>query len=189
MATKKTRIAFQVAICISLLLVFWNIFWLSRLDQTPVPLKTSTTHLPIPSEDNSVKRSNSQNRKHEVQQAKLPSQEIQIAAVVCGNRVNETVVMIKSALITSSSVIRFIIFADEFATNSFKKIINQWPENILKLMHLELHPITFPSDKPEEWKKLFKPCASQRLFLPVSYNIFQNVFEVICKCTNPFRLC
>lgn len=175
MATKKTRIAFQVAVCISLLLVFWNIFWLSRLDQTQPLLKTSSTQSPNLSGDNSLKTSDSKHDGQEVQQSKLPSQEVQIAAVVCGNRVNETVVMIKSALITSSSVVKFIIFADEFATNSLKKIINQWPENILKLMHLELHPITFPSDKLEEWKKLFKPCASQRLFLPVNLHIFQIV--------------
>ncbi|XP_043405109.1 glucoside xylosyltransferase 1 isoform X8 [Chelonia mydas] len=30
-----------------------------------------------------------------------------------------------------------------------------------------VYPITFPTESAAEWKKLFKPCASQRLFLPL----------------------
>ncbi|KAL8221358.1 UNVERIFIED_CONTAM: hypothetical protein K2H54_066480 [Gekko kuhli] len=30
-----------------------------------------------------------------------------------------------------------------------------------------LYPISFPTENAAEWKKLFKPCASQRLFLPL----------------------
>lgn len=28
-------------------------------------------------------------------------------------------------------------------------------------------PLTFPLENADEWKRLFKLCASQRLFLPV----------------------
>jgi len=33
----------------------------------------------------------------------------------------------------------------------------------------ELHNLSFPLDREEEWRSLFKPCATQRLFLPVSF--------------------
>uniref|UniRef100_A0A8C3REE0 Glucoside xylosyltransferase 1 n=1 Tax=Cyanoderma ruficeps TaxID=181631 RepID=A0A8C3REE0_9PASS len=39
-----------------------------------------------------------------------------------------------------------------------------------------LYPITFPSESAAEWKKLFKPCASQRLFLPL---ILKNVDSLL----------
>lgn len=32
----------------------------------------------------------------------------------------------------------------------------------------EIHSITFPKNHSDEWRKLFQPCASERLFLPVS---------------------
>lgn len=37
-----------------------------------------------------------------------------------------------------------------------------------------LYSISFPEDNAAEWKKLFKPCASQRLFLPVCSSKNQN---------------
>lgn len=37
-----------------------------------------------------------------------------------------------------------------------------------------IYPITFPKDNAKEWKKLFKPCASQRLFLPVGQCWFHH---------------
>ncbi|NWQ65992.1 GXLT1 xylosyltransferase, partial [Neopipo cinnamomea] len=39
-----------------------------------------------------------------------------------------------------------------------------------------LYPITFPTESAAEWKKLFKPCASQRLFLPL---ILKNVDSLL----------
>ena len=101
---------------------------------------------------------------------KPPLQEVRIVTVVCGERVTDTLAMIKSALIMSSSMIKFILFADEDATILLKRTVTTWSENVLKRMQLDLRPITFPVDKAEEWKMLFKPCATQRLFLPVSLN-------------------
>nr|CAG4646396.1 EOG090X097L [Macrothrix elegans] len=74
--------------------------------------------------------------------------------------------MIKSALVFSDSLIRFIIFADENASILLNQIVKTWPLEILNRMHLDLREITFPSEKMDEWKKLFKLCASQRLFIP-----------------------
>ncbi|XP_035215105.1 glucoside xylosyltransferase 1-like isoform X1 [Stegodyphus dumicola] len=43
----------------------------------------------------------------------------------------------------------------------------QWPSAILERLSFEIHPINFPNgSEGDEWKKLFKLCACQRLFLP-----------------------
>lgn len=49
--------------------------------------------------------------------------------------------------------------------NFFK--LELWPRTIRSKFNFTIYPITFPNENPKEWKKLFKPCASQRLFLPV----------------------
>lgn len=46
--------------------------------------------------------------------------------------------------------------------------LNSWPTTVQTRFSFTIYPITFPSENGKEWKKLFKPCASQRLFLPVS---------------------
>ena len=145
--------------------------------------------------DEKTKLSSSQNnelslssttRENVVKLSQMPQQnlknlveEIIIAVVVCGDRVNETLTMIKSAVLFSHTPVKIIIFADENALTSLKHsafLMNDNKEDSLNSAtmpyyygraKLDLRPITFPNDKAEEWKKLFKPCASQRLFLPV----------------------
>lgn len=46
--------------------------------------------------------------------------------------------------------------------------LDRWPRFISARFHYTIYPITFSVGDAEEWKKLFKPCAAQRLFLPVS---------------------
>lgn len=98
--------------------------------------------------------------------------DIIIAAVACGSSVEEIIIMMKSALLFSPYFIkiRFIIFSNDDGTKTLKEYISKWPNTVSTRLFLELHPITFPSEKRDEWRKLFKPCASQRLFLPVSMN-------------------
>ena len=45
--------------------------------------------------------------------------------------------------------------------------LGQWPRSIAAKFQYQIYPITFSVGNQEEWKKLFKPCAAQRLFLPV----------------------
>ncbi|KAE8747209.1 hypothetical protein FOCC_FOCC006076 [Frankliniella occidentalis] len=95
--------------------------------------------------------------------------EIAVAVVACGDRLDETLTMLKSALIFTEwwQPLRFIIFSDENLTSSFKEKLTEWKSLTNNSLEFELHPITFPQKgKAEEWRKLFKPCASQRLFLP-----------------------
>ncbi|XP_023241805.1 glucoside xylosyltransferase 1-like [Centruroides sculpturatus] len=91
---------------------------------------------------------------------------LQLAVVVCGKRLNQTMVSLKSAVALSKSALHLIIISDDANRNSLKERLLDWPDSILKRISFEIHPITFPEGTENEWKKLFKLCACQRLFLP-----------------------
>ncbi|XP_044136289.1 glucoside xylosyltransferase 1 isoform X1 [Bufo gargarizans] len=88
-----------------------------------------------------------------------------LAVVACGNRLEETVTMLKSALLFSIKPLTFHIFAEDQLHNDFSTILNRW--GFSQKFKYTLYPISFPSENAAEWRKLFKPCASQRLFLPL----------------------
>ncbi|XP_072308000.1 glucoside xylosyltransferase 2 isoform X2 [Eucyclogobius newberryi] len=89
-----------------------------------------------------------------------------LAVVACGKRLDETLTMVKSALLFSLKKITFHIFAEDPLAPLFEERLKQWPRSVAKF-HYIIYPITFSVGDAEEWKKLFKPCAAQRLFLPV----------------------
>ncbi|XP_028262075.1 glucoside xylosyltransferase 2 [Parambassis ranga] len=90
-----------------------------------------------------------------------------LAVVACGNRLDETLTMVKSALLFSLKKIKFHIFAEDPLALQFKERLNQWPRSVTSRFQYILYPISFSVGNADEWKKLFKPCAAQRLFLPV----------------------
>ncbi|XP_030633612.1 glucoside xylosyltransferase 2 [Chanos chanos] len=90
-----------------------------------------------------------------------------LAVVACGNRLEETLNMVKSALLFSVKKIKFHIFAEHDLSSQFKKGLSNWPHPFSSKFEYTIYPITFSVGNAEEWKKLFKPCAAQRLFLPV----------------------
>ncbi|KAK7913627.1 hypothetical protein WMY93_013838 [Mugilogobius chulae] len=76
-----------------------------------------------------------------------------LAVVACGSRLDETInYMLVSWRLWSPGLTR---------SNTF---------------NYTLYSISFPSENAAEWKKLFKPCASQRLFLPL---ILKGVDSVV----------
>ncbi|KAM5173446.1 glucoside xylosyltransferase 1 isoform 2-T2 [Callospermophilus lateralis] len=94
-----------------------------------------------------------------------PPEKMHLAVVACGERLEETLTMLKSAIIFSIKPLQFHIFAEDQLHDSFKDRLDSW--SFLQTFNYTLYPITFPSENAAEWKKLFKPCASQRLFLPL----------------------
>ena len=166
---RKIWLVARIVMFISILLILWNLLWIYNFhskDSAEVALPTPVSKLANPI----------------VPSSRPPKQiprAINIAVVVCGDRVNETLVLMKSALIFSHTFIRFIIFADDKATVSIDERVGKWPSEVLDRMKLDIRPITFPAGKEEEWKKLFKPCASQRLFLPVSVSQLITLFTTI----------
>uniref|UniRef100_A0A3Q2CAB8 Glucoside xylosyltransferase 1 n=1 Tax=Cyprinodon variegatus TaxID=28743 RepID=A0A3Q2CAB8_CYPVA len=91
--------------------------------------------------------------------AKEPKNESShLAVVACGPRLEETVTMLKSAVLFSKKPLHFYIFAEDELHDGFRNAVS---------FTFTIYPILFPEENASEWKKLFKPCASQRLFLPL----------------------
>lgn len=47
--------------------------------------------------------------------------------------------------------------------------LSEWQNLVDKKFSYKAMSLIFPADNAQEWRKLFKPCAAQRLFLPVNY--------------------
>uniref|UniRef100_A0A3Q4G0L4 Glucoside xylosyltransferase 1 n=1 Tax=Neolamprologus brichardi TaxID=32507 RepID=A0A3Q4G0L4_NEOBR len=54
--------------------------------------------------------------------------------------------------------------------------LESWPGFIRYRFSYRVYSIRFPNENAAEWKKLFKPCASQRLFLPL---ILEDVDSIV----------
>lgn len=116
-------------------------------------------------------------------------EEIVVVVVVCGARKDETLNMIKSVLLfnTDNHPLRFVIITEESLYVNFSEKVRMFDSSYsTRQLHkgsfqlddwlgltgntfkYDLLPLTFPKKNENEWKTLFKPCAAQRLFLPVS---------------------
>ncbi|KAH8294778.1 hypothetical protein KR018_002836, partial [Drosophila ironensis] len=92
-----------------------------------------------------------------------------IVVVCCGQRVQETLVMIKSAILFNydQEYLKFVIFTEDGKGEEFREKLTDWRDIKPFTFDFEILPLNFPSNNAVEWKNLFKPCAAQRLFLPV----------------------
>ncbi|XP_060622326.2 glucoside xylosyltransferase 2 [Anolis sagrei] len=90
-----------------------------------------------------------------------------LAVVACGDRLEETLIMLKSAVLFSNRKIKFHIFAENSLKPEFERKLQEWPPSFTKKFEYHVYPISFSVGNAQEWKKLFKPCAAQRLFLPM----------------------
>lgn len=172
----RARPGRSLLIAVTLVLVLGNFLWMCKLQaQAPRSGLHLPRWLPTAAASGSVGGGGGGNAeatgrgRHGAAGRDGPD-EIAIAAVVCGDRVNETLVMMKSALALSGragTAIQFIVFADEPSAAALAERVGRWPAPVRARMRLDLHPIALPAgDKADEWRRLFKPCASQRLFLP-----------------------
>lgn len=125
-----------------------------------------------------------------------PDPPMHLAVVTCGDRLEETLTMVKSAVLFSIRHLHLHIFTEDQLHASFMEAVSlkyffchcvlttscsvirnlqcflcsqleSWPVMIRSKFSYTVYSISFPKDNAAEWKKLFKPCASQRLFLPV----------------------
>ncbi|XP_066258133.1 glucoside xylosyltransferase 2 [Euwallacea similis] len=89
-----------------------------------------------------------------------------VAVVACGDRLAETLTLVKSALMFSKEKLNFIIVAEDSLIESFTEKLGEWQSFLNNGFSFKVLPLKFPKKDGGEWKKLFKPCAAQRLFLP-----------------------
>lgn len=94
---------------------------------------------------------------------------VTICVVVCGDRIDEALTMLKSALVFTHRFLQFIILAETNLIPAFNEKLAEWKLLSNKTFDFIVKSITFPKGSDAAmWKKLFKPCAAQRLFLPVN---------------------
>nr|XP_057933754.1 glucoside xylosyltransferase 2-like [Doryrhamphus excisus] len=89
-----------------------------------------------------------------------------LALVACGNRLEEVITVIKSAVLFSIGKIKFHILAEDHLTPQLKKMMSEWPCFIRAKFQFDFYPITFPEQNNQLWRKLFRLCSAQRLFIP-----------------------
>ncbi|XP_025755484.1 glucoside xylosyltransferase 1 isoform X2 [Oreochromis niloticus] len=105
-----------------------------------------------------------------------PEPPMHLAVVACGERLEETLTMIKSAVLFSVKRLHLHIFAEDQLHAGFIEALESWPGFIRYRFNYRVYSIRFPNENAAEWKKLFKPCASQRLFLPL---ILKDVDSIV----------
>ncbi|KAM6474643.1 glucoside xylosyltransferase 2 [Liasis olivaceus] len=99
--------------------------------------------------------------------AQFSVQWMHLAVVACGDRLLETLNMLKSAVLFSNKKLKFHIFAEDSLKPEFERKLEEWPPYFSKKFEYNVYPISFSVGNAQEWRKLFKPCAAQRLFLPM----------------------
>lgn len=98
---------------------------------------------------------------------RVPKKVIVLTLVVCGNRFEESLVVIKSAVVFTMSHLHLIIITEDSLKPNFERVFEQWPVEVRNRVVLFVRSLSFPQDgTADEWKNLFKLCASQRLFIP-----------------------
>lgn len=128
----------------------------------------------------------SQPRDFGVTSALLRQSEIVVVVVACMMRLSETLNMIKSVLIfhLDHRPLRFVVFTEALLMQAFSEKLQDWQVATKSAFEFDIMPLKFPESNTKEWRELFKPCASQRLFLPVSGD--SGVDENGCKLLTGF---
>ncbi|XP_014329331.2 glucoside xylosyltransferase 1 isoform X1 [Xiphophorus maculatus] len=138
--------------CKSLSVSYWNPYW--RLPADDVCGVNCLLESPLGEKLSSATKEPKNDRSH-------------LAVVACGARLEETLTMLKSAVLFSRKPVHIHIFAEDDLHYGFRNAMEMWPVAIRTRFTFNIYPIMFPEENASEWKKLFKPCASQRLFLPL----------------------
>lgn len=91
-----------------------------------------------------------------------------VSFVVCNGRLNESLNVVKSLLLFTRAPIHLVIFADDIRRSQLKQTLTKWKRLTANQLQFEIHMINFPTSHEDYWLNLFRKCASQRLFFPVS---------------------
>ncbi|XP_068595482.1 glucoside xylosyltransferase 1-like [Brachionichthys hirsutus] len=148
--------------CKSMSVSYWNPYWRLPADVCEVKCLLESPRRV---------KSGSSIREHRDERSHL-------AVVACGPRLEEAVTMLKSAVLFSKKPLHFYIFAEDDLQDGFRNALDSWPKTVRNKFNFTVYPITFPKDNAKEWKMLFKPCASQRLFLPLILNEVDSLLYV-----------
>lgn len=98
--------------------------------------------------------------------------EVSLTVVACGSKLEETLTMLKSALIYNNKKtnINIKIITEDALKVKFVNQLTKWQADFSQPFSFELYSLHFPKSGEKDWRNLFKPCAAQRLFLPSLLN-------------------
>lgn len=102
----------------------------------------------------------------EVVVARQPTDVVKLVVVTCKSLLNMTLVNLKSAVAFTPGPVELLLFADEENREPLRQAIASWPRSVLRRIRYDVRAVRFPEPDANKWQSLFKPCASQRLFLP-----------------------
>nr|CAB3251437.1 glucoside xylosyltransferase 1-like [Phallusia mammillata] len=108
---------------------------------------------------------------------------IRIVVVACQGKsehvIEETVTMIKSALIFTKRPIVFHVFTSDLSLKLRETFI-KWPLSVRKKLLIRIHDVQYPLDPKDvdEMINWWGPCASFRLFLPTVLDSIDSVLYV-----------
>uniref|UniRef100_L7M2I9 UDP-D-xylose:beta-D-glucoside alpha-1,3-D-xylosyltransferase n=1 Tax=Rhipicephalus pulchellus TaxID=72859 RepID=L7M2I9_RHIPC len=94
------------------------------------------------------------------------TERVKLVVVTCKALLNMTLTNIKSAVAFTTAPLDLLLFADDENREPLQQAISSWPKSVLKRVSYEVSPVKFPEPDAKKWQTLFKPCATQRLFLP-----------------------
>lgn len=95
-----------------------------------------------------------------------PKNQIHLAFVCCTDRFKQCINLVKSALLFTRVEPNLIAFADEENYGKVENFLNQLKK--IKSFTFEMIPTQFPNNSQINWRDMWRPCSSQRLFFPVS---------------------
>ncbi|CAH0594271.1 unnamed protein product [Chrysodeixis includens] len=104
--------------------------------------------------------------KHMIDKENGDVERVVLSFVVCDSRFNESLNVVKSALLFTRVRIHFVIFADDSLRPKFNETLTRWKQLTNNQLEFELHKVTFPKEHEQDWMNLFSKCAAQRLFIP-----------------------
>ena len=92
----------------------------------------------------------------------------------------EAATMLKSTSLLTNRTVQFHIVAEDHLHGELNNIFSEWQTVKSGQVRFKLYSLHFPpGENAGEWKRLFKPCAAQRLFLLVSILHLQMLYKFI----------
>jgi len=94
-------------------------------------------------------------------------QTIHLTLIVCGERSDQALTMLKSVTMTTKQNLHFHIFAEDELHDGMKERFALWPQVKSGQVQFRFLPVKYPEFvDTEKWKKLYRKCTTLRLFIP-----------------------
>ncbi|XP_076308913.1 glucoside xylosyltransferase 2-like isoform X3 [Tachypleus tridentatus] len=105
-----------------------------------------------------------------------------LAISVCGNRVQEALVMLKSAIAFSRQKLHLVLMTEDEIIPKLRDVMLGWPPTFMNRVTLEFHPISYPDYVNQtEWRGLYRLCSTHKLFIA---DILRHIDAVILLDTD-----